>query len=145
MGFATVMISGIFWENPFGTSDFLYGYPFQWLEITSSGVSILWVGFSVGMVLYSVVGFAVSYLVFTLGENMRHPRFFIKSGAVFFVGSYIAYVFLSAGQATLYGSPHFIVGGELAFFISLGATPAATILYGYYKLFKKKKAGKVSQ
>lgn len=155
IGFAGLAFSCLNTDNPGGLEDIYMGYPFFCLNTSRSllvsfppiplMINVLWAGFLIDLMLYSSAGFVVSYLVFSLRENMRLLSFLIKSGAVFFAGSFIVLSVLWTGSPSPYltVSPVFIAGGA-AFFISLMVAPAATILYGYYRLFKKRKTQQAS-
>jgi hypothetical protein len=147
VGVFGLALSTILMENPYGEDRLFYGYPLLWLETSKS----LWVqfppiprrvviltGFFVDFPLYLIAGFVISYLVFTLNENMKLLKFFIKSGAVIFVGTFLLYgILASVSGPRIYGSPPFIDALQVAFLFSLAATPAATIIYGYCRLFKR--------
>jgi hypothetical protein len=154
IGFFGIVASCIYMENPWGIDELYYGYPLLWLNTSKSllisfppiplRVNILWAGFILDLLLYSSGGFVVSYLVFILRENMKLLRFFIKSGIVFFVGSYIvAFLLFETGPRFVLVFPPYEAGLD-AFFFSAVATPAATIIYGFCRLFKKRKTQKVS-
>lgn len=96
-------------ENPYWEDQLFYGYPFLWLETSKSLLVqfppiprkiILLPGFFVDLSLYLSAGLVVSYMVFTLNENMLLLRFFLKSGAVFVVGSFFAGLFLTGSGPT---------------------------------------------
>lgn len=158
IGFVGLTASCIYMENPWEVGEVFYGYPLLWLETSKNlwisfppvplRVSILWVGFFADMLLYSSFGFVVSYLVFSLRENMKLLRFFIKRGIVFLVGSYMILLILSSlmfrGPTASPGIPIIAAAGYGAFFFSAVATPACTIIYGYYRLIKRRKSQKVT-
>lgn len=154
IGVIGLVLSTILMENPYGEDQLFYGYPFLWVE-TSKTLRIqfppipqrlvILTGFFVDFPIYLILGFVISYLVFTLKENKNLLKFFIKSGIILFVGAFLLFGLLaSAGGPTIYGPPPFFVAGQVAFLFSLAATPAATIIYGYYRLFRKWKMRKVS-
>jgi len=153
IGFVGLMISCVYMENPWGVDGLFYGYPLLWLETSKSlwvsfppiplRVNVLWEGLVLDMLLYSSGGFVVSYLVFTLKENMRLLRFFIKSGILFFFGSFMTVfilVSLFSRPRLSPGVPNIQVAYMTAFFFSAVAAPTCTIIYGYYRLMKKRKA-----
>jgi hypothetical protein len=155
IGFIGIIASCIYMENPWGVDELYYGYPLLWLNTSKSllfsfppipvRASILWVGFIFDILLYCSGGFVVSFLVLNLKENMKLLRFFIKSGVVFFVCSYLVGFFL-VGSGLQLGPGVFppYEAGLIALFFWAAATPVCTIAYGYYQLLKKRRAMKVS-
>jgi len=155
IGFVGLAVSCLNTDNPGGLQDIYMGYPlfcFNTSRILLVSfppiplkIVVLWVGFFVDFMLYSSVGFVVSDLVFSLKENMRLLRFLVKSWAVFFAGSFIVLNFLWMASPSPYLTvPPYIIAGEAAFFIALVAAPIVTILYGYYRLFRKRKTQQAS-
>jgi len=151
IGFIGIIASCIYMENPWGIDELYYGYPLLWLNTSKTlaisfppiplRINILWAGFTLDMLLYSLGGFVVAYLVFTLRENTKLLGFFVKSGLLFFVGSFIAVFILAAvfsGPRLSPGVPIIQVAYTTALFFSAVAAPASTIIYGYYRLFVKK-------
>lgn len=147
-----LVLSCIYMENPYWEDQLFYGYPFLWLE-TSKG---LWLqfppiphritilsGFFADLLLYSSAGLVVSYMVFTLNENMRLMKFFLKSGAVFLGSLFLAGFLLTAPGPTPGVGP-IGMGVQLALIFSSPAALVCTIAYGYYRLFKKRRTRKVS-
>lgn len=155
IGFVGLGVSCFNTDNPEGAEDVYMGYPLFCFNTSRSllvsfppiplKIVVLWVGFLVDILLYSSMGFVVSDLVFSLRENMRLLRFLAKSWAVFFAGSFIVLTFLWMANPSPYltVSP-FIIAGEAALFLSLMVAPVATILYGYYRLFRKRKTEQAS-
>jgi hypothetical protein len=145
-----LVLSCIYMENPYWEDRLFYGYPFLWLE-TSRSLSvqfppipkkiIVLPGVFADLLLYSSIGFVVSYMVFTLNENMRLLKFSLKSGAVFLACSFIAGFLLTAPGPTPGVGP-IGVGVSLVFIFSVPATLVCTIAYGYYKLFMNWRARK---
>lgn len=147
VGVFGLVLSTILMENPYGEDYLFYGYPLLWLETSKS----LWVqfppiprrvviltGFFVDFPLYLIAGFVISYLVFTLNENMKLLRFLVKSGIVFLVGSFLAGFMLGGvGSRPTGGVNPIGLGMQFAFLFSLPATLVCTIIYGYFRLFKK--------
>ena len=151
IGFVWLMISCVYMENPWGVDELYYGYPLLWLKTSKSllisfppiplRADVLWQGLILDMLLYSSGGFVVSYLMFTLQENRRLLKFLIKSGFLFFVGSYLMGLIVYSGPS-LSVVPPFVEAVYLALFFSVVAAPASTIIYGYYRLMKKRKSQK---
>lgn len=155
VGFVGLAVSCLNTDNPGGLEDIYMGYPFFCLNTSRSllvssppiplEVNVLWTGFFTDLMLYSSMGFLVSYLVFSLGENMRLLSFLVTSGAVFFAGSFIVLsVLWSASPSPYLTVPPVFIAGSAAFFISLMVAPAATVLYGYCRLFKRRKTQQAS-
>jgi len=139
-------------ENPYWEDELFYGYPFLWLETSKSlrvqfppipnKITIL-SGFFVDLLLYSSIGLVVSYMVFTLNENMRLMKFFVKSGAVFIVSLFLLGFPLTPSGPTPGVGP-IGMGFMLAVTLALPLTLFCTIAYGYYRLFIKWRSRKVS-
>jgi hypothetical protein len=139
-------------ENPYWEDRLFYGYPFLWLETSKS----LWVqfppipsritilsGFFADLLLYSSIGLVISYMMFTLDENMRLLKFFLKSGAVFVAGLFLA-GFMLTGSGPTPGAGPIGVGVMLVLILALPLTLVCTIAYGYYRLCIKWRSRKVS-
>jgi hypothetical protein len=121
------------------------GYPFFWLNTSRSlqvppppleipaTINILWVGFAIDMLIYSLPGLAASYLMFTLKENMRLLKFLVSSGAAIFFGSFVTSLFLIRAGVNTVSSAMFTASVLTAF-----VTPTITAIYGYYRLIKKR-------
>lgn len=151
-GFCLVL-SCIYMENPYLEDELFYGYPSLWLETSKS----LWLqfppipnritilpGFLVDLLLYSSIGLVISYMVFTLNENMRILRFFLKSGAVFVVGLFLL-GFLLTGSGPTPGAGPIGVGLMLVIILALPLALVCTIAYGYYRLFIKWRSKSVAR
>ena len=152
IGVFGLVLSCIYMENPYWEDQLFYGYPFLWLETSKSLLVqfppipkkiIVLPGFFIDLLLYSSVGLVISYMVFTLNENMRLLKFFLKSGAVFLASLFFTGFLLTASGPTPGVGP-IGNGMQLAFIFSLPATLVCTIAYGYYKLFVNWRAKKVS-
>lgn len=130
IGLVLVLIFGLAWENPHRTSDFLYGYPFHWFEINPSGAYFLWTGFFVDMQLYSLLGLAVSFLMFTSKEKTKLTKVFVLSSLVFFC---VGFLIIFPRGGPVYAA---FLGALLA---PLSAF-TAMMIYGYYRLVRKRVA-----
>lgn len=144
-------------DNPGGLEDVYMGYPlFAFIGSRSllisfppipQKVTILRTGLVLDLLSYLIPGFVVSFLVFSLRENVRLLKFLFKSGGVLLVSSFLVLSFLSAfaGASPYQVVPPIFIAGELAVLFALAAAPVVTIVYGYYLLLVKKSRKPVRQ
>lgn len=121
-----VLIFGLSWSNPSGTSVFLRGYPFPWLEINPSGAYFLWTGFFVDLQLYSLLGLGVSFLMFTSREKKGLMKVFALSSLVLFC----SYFFMTFSR----GGP--IAAAFVGALLAPISAFAVMMVYGYYRLVR---------
>ena len=148
LGFIGLALSCLNTDNPQSSEDVYMGYPFFAFIGSRSVVisfppipqkiTVLWTGLIIDLLIYTIPGLIVSFLVFSLRENVRLVKFMLKSGAVLLIGSFLAFGLLSSANPSPYGSvsPLFLAG-SIAFLFALAMAPVVTIIYGYYLLIEK--------